>query len=1335
MLHARPPALRLLCACAVLALTVAGTAGALPASAASPTSSTSLGDTPATQASPTPDKQRHGVVPGQILVTLDQQTSVTGPLLHGTRIAARTPQTNRAALNAEFRAIGATSLHPLVQGDDAGLSRTYVLTTGRRDSTAVARSLRGTQGIADAEPDRYVNTMNTGARPLPSTAIGSFPAAARTDSARTSKATASADAVPANAALTTSAQAFLNSGGVDAIGAFSLLQSRYGQQPGTGETITNVSIGDLTDQSMADAGDSYVQANGPTTVLKDGQRYLDLPSMPLIPTYVAEDSGGLDGAASTEQQDPSLDEVLLDFSVMAPLAHDRQRPEATGSGYTDLLGIAPGADYRLVVPQQPTTDRIAGALLAAAHQSPKPDVITASLGFGTDADGYAGRYLEDDPVIRSVVTSIVHDDGIVVSISSNDGTRLYTPASIGPDGGSTPTDLAPDSRSATTIADDAESTTPSRVPDSGAIAAGGSTLDDTLAAGARGDATTAETRLSGFGTFSSGFGSRVDLSAPSDNILAFTHPSRGTAQDVDVSLNGGTSASAPEIAAAAAVVLQAGRLGGHRLTPAQVRDILEKTGRTVSTPPQIDRTLHIGPQVDVTAAAEKALGRHSGSPSLVRLSVAHRVTIGDLGGAFTETTDPGRIDLGDRSAGGNGEGLVGPVTFAGDTTGVPDHARYTLTVGSTVFRSADPAIRVTPAQLLTAAGLPLTSATDRQITVTYRVLVQGRTRASTTRTLAIGPSDGTYAEATAPKAPATVAAGHPVTVSYDLTGVASVSAPQLVVSTVGHWNPSLAPIFTAGWHQALTAAKGTVTIPAQAFANGGGLYGIGIAQKGFGGKPTSVAYGEFAPIRVDGGTAADRPAAPVLTGAGGVAGHVAEVSRAASGFTLRYDVRNVRGAQAAEVEFSAPAPTLHGTYNTFTNANGTQLDHDGVNTPSVFHRRLSVTSGSVRLDAAALGLGSSDSYNVRVLALGRDGQVVGQASPLSTLAFDDGIAPDYAWVQSFAAAGSRSVAALVTASGGTEVRHYSTATGNYGDVITSDPGSGSSYEVVGATANRVLLVHRASADGDARVETWNTTTDSLTGVTVLPAAKYSYLTGRVDTVHGRGALLLHGADKTDLVLPVDLGAGSTGDPIAADPSGVAAGTYTLLTVDSSTGNVFLAKSAGPYNCLGGITPARIDLTARTVTGFGSTSACSHGIASNEAGSLINLSAAVPSINIVPTGALGPLDEKTGEAGDFITLRLGKPSALAVDGTHRIAVVSYTTPAGTAYFGSGMWVPDNNATGQLAVVDLTTGTVVRTLTGFAIGSHGGAENALQLDPRTRTGWTYGPGDQQIQQFSY
>ena len=42
--------------------------------------------------------------------------------------------------------------------------------------------------------------------------------------------------------------------------------------------------------------------------------------------------------------------MLLDFGVMAPLPHGNQRPATLGSGFTDLLGIAPGAQYRLVVP-------------------------------------------------------------------------------------------------------------------------------------------------------------------------------------------------------------------------------------------------------------------------------------------------------------------------------------------------------------------------------------------------------------------------------------------------------------------------------------------------------------------------------------------------------------------------------------------------------------------------------------------------------------------------------------------------------------------------------------------------------------------------------------------------------------------------------------------------------------------------------------------------------------------------------------------------------------------------------------------------------------------------
>ena len=54
--------------------------------------------------------------------------------------------------------------------------------------------------------------------------------------------------------------------------------------------ITNISVGDLTDASMKDGEVAYY---GPTTLLQNGKRYIDLPTMSLIPAYVAEPDGSL----------------------------------------------------------------------------------------------------------------------------------------------------------------------------------------------------------------------------------------------------------------------------------------------------------------------------------------------------------------------------------------------------------------------------------------------------------------------------------------------------------------------------------------------------------------------------------------------------------------------------------------------------------------------------------------------------------------------------------------------------------------------------------------------------------------------------------------------------------------------------------------------------------------------------------------------------------------------------------------------------------------------------------------------------------------------------------
>jgi hypothetical protein len=202
------------------------------------------------------------------------------------------------------------------------------------------------------------------------------------------------------------------------------------------------------------------------------------------------------------------------------------------------------------------------------------------------------------------------------------------------------------------------------------------------------------------------------------------------------------------------------------------------------------------------------------------------------------------------------------------------------------------------------------------------------------------------------------------------------------------------------------------------------------------------------------------------------------------------------------------------------------------------------------------------------------------------------------------------------------------------------------------------------------------------------------------------------------------------------------GNYSLLDFDTSTGAVYLAKAAPSFICLGGATEAKVDLVAGTVTSAGSMSGCSHGFASDDAGTLYNVSATELSTKITPTGVLTGLNTATGTLSTPITLRQQVPVALAVDGVHHVAVVAYASPAGTPYFGSQQGqVYDNNATGELLLVDLDSGAVLKTLTGFQVTAHGGTlihgglMNSLQLDPTTRTGSTYAAWDGQIQQFSY
>lgn len=975
-------------------------------------------------------RERHGAKQLESLApsyTNDQRTNVVLASL-GVDHSERLFRHYNKDLLSEMRSTAQAKLgRPLLNFENA-----YRLHITSSSARVAMEKLRRLSSVAYVSLDWPVTTMQAPSIELPQNALHpQAPRAARM--ARPIASVGTTQSVPQNYTLVSSAQSMLNAPGLDAVPAFDEIQRRFGQLPGEGEIITNVSIGDLDDASVANSPNDpcfrWTHFFGPTTVVVGGQRYIDWPSMPLIPAYVADTSGNLSGSAEVCGNDPFLGEVGLDFSMMAPLPHALQRAGETGSWLTDFIGIAPGASYRLIVPgtSGPTISDIDAALLGAASQSPRPNIITASVGFGFDTYGFPGRYLEDDPLSQAIIASVVNNYGIVVCISANDGTRLFTNTAIGPSGGSAPTQAVHKNRPITALDDIALSTVPSAVYDSGAIDVGGTTLDDIFAAPPQDPNNSAleaqhafaETRWTGFTTFSSGFGSRVNVSAPSDNVLAFGHRYRGAADSVTVSLAGGTSASAPEVAAAAAIALQVARLTGHPFaSPLDVRAFLEKTATPVAAVPQADVSLNVGPQVNLRNIVETLL-RQAGTvakPSVARVAVEQRRDLGGLDAAYVSWTDPSNIDLSGSAltpADGSDMDENAWITIAPDWEGMPAGTTYRLSIGTSATSSATrvangqslrrvgnsvlhlqanrssvlattPWARLLPARILQAAGLPLASSTSRTVQLTYEARTGSAVRASITFALTFGPADQTSMAMLAPVVPPVVTSTT-IPVSYDLTSARNTLNPTLIVSTAGRFDPATCCLFNPAYTMPLTALKGTVNVPVSAL-HGGGIYGIGI-QTGTG---YNLLYSDFAFTRVA-SSVNGRPPAPLLAVNNATPGHFLEIPLRGS-FQVSWDVTNVPGATGAALEISSGGPTSYLNYNTFSNPNGTERDNNGVDTGSVYFARVGGTTGTDTINAMQAGLTAALSSNVRVIPE-RGGVPIGEASDVSTIKMD-GIVPD-----------------------------------------------------------------------------------------------------------------------------------------------------------------------------------------------------------------------------------------------------------------------------------------------------------------------------------------------------
>jgi hypothetical protein len=915
--------------------------------------------------------------------------------------------TTSAPLNRVLARLGADAMSAVFGGaaravpsGPAGLDlrQAFAVHVTGASVPAAVTALLASPAVAYAAPDWTVSAMHTQPTPLP--------AATRAAAARMARKLAAhrdplaqpspgsgLPPLPTNFALQTSEQALLNRPGIDWTPAYEALEARYHQLPGTGETITDVSLGDLDSAGLpaSDPCSSYASVFGPTTVIQNGQRYLDLPSMPLIPTWTSS-AAGLNPTGEVCSVDPFDTEIDLDFSMMAPLPDGMQRTGELGSGLTDLLGIAPGASYRLVVPSD-TTGSITSvdqALLSAAQQSPRPDVITASLAFGLDGEGMPSRFLEDDPLTEALISSLVRQYHINVSLSSGDGLRTFTNASVSPDGGAAATNVTPPGGTPTSLGDVELSGAASSDFDSGSIDAGGTTLDDIFAAppqdnpGVTAQQAFPEVRWDGSADYASGFGARVNVSAPGDNVAAFEHTGGGAADAVTVVNQGGTSASAQEIGAAAAVVQQAARLTGNRqitTNPLALRPYLTRTGSPVAAVSQADRALPVGPQIDLGSAVTGLLAAagYRLPAGVARVAVAQRQPLFQLDTFYSTVTDPAAISL----AGANQNALV---TIAPDWTGLPAGTSYRLyaqrqTGGRTLLASG-PSARLLPDTILAAAGLGPSTQLSQAVSLSYLASSGGKVLATATIPLAFTPVSGTPM----PLAPAVppVVHGPDIKVRYDLAGQTGFTAPELVVSPAGRVNP-LQSFFWPAYRMRLHATSGTVLVPVSALA-GDGVYGIGIDA-----TPAAVNVSDFAVTRVQATPSDAQPAAPLLSAPGSPPGHLLAIPYGRS-FTVSWNVRNVPHAAGAMLEISAAGPNDYNSYATFNNPNSSVRDHDGHDRGSVYFAKLPGPSGTITLKGTRAGLVPTLYHNVRVIPVLASGAAAGEGSAVSSVTMD-GVAP------------------------------------------------------------------------------------------------------------------------------------------------------------------------------------------------------------------------------------------------------------------------------------------------------------------------------------------------------
>jgi len=453
---------------------------------------------------------------------------------------------------------------------------------------------------------------------------------------------------------------------------------------------------------------------------------------------------------------------------------------------------------------------------------------------------------------------------------------------------------------------------------------------------------------------------------------------------------------------------------------------------------------------------------------------------------------------------------------------------------------------------------------------------------------------------------------------------------------------------------------------------------------------------------------------------------------------VRWDASALGDGAALEV--SAPAPTLRSSWNTFTNANGSRRDDDGVDSRSLLFLRLPSASGEKVFDAVQSGIAPGLSYNVRIFAL-RKGAIVSEASPSSALQVDDLVIPSGV-VTSFDLAADASLASTATTDmfgnlATSALTRWSPERTELGATLGSDAKGNTVYEVIGSdrSRNTALVVRWPWTGSVQRIETWDTGTGRKLRSVSIDASTQEWLIGaRVDPTRHRAAFLAYDPNFALALLPFDLSAGALGPPVTPALGPDDFSFYNSLTVDPVNGKVFMTAAAVTEFCLfrsGPLTSVDLDTGA---TASGGIDSCTTGLIADGKTVHVTHGPLLANNILLPVARLQEVDEQTLQAADSTFLGARSPLFPAVDGENQILAVAFI--AGDDY------ELNSNATSAVGVYDQRSGKRLSysTAFNFAQVALGGLLDPLtlrgiQLDPKTRTGWTIGPGSQQLQRFSY